>query len=325
MVLLALPLIIPACSSCSYVDTHSIDSASPPNHDDPHKPLLASNNLQNESNAVTEKTMEQQVQRTSCGTILDKGRLVVLGEEHSAKRLIGCVDFWLYYTAYFCGATVGLVYSNNLGQIAQSLHQQSQLTMLLAVYSSFSFFGRLLSALPDLLHSWKASFARTGWLAAALVPMPMAFFLMWKQQDGSTLVVGTALIGLSSGFIFAAAVSVTSELFGPNSIGVNHNILITNIPLGSLLYGQIAAMVYDANGQRMTVTDNHTGIIDTMIVCMGMKCYSTTFFVWGCITFLGLASSMVLFIRTKPAYASTAASRSSCKHLTKFPVNRETP
>jgi hypothetical protein len=64
------------------------------------------------------------------------------------------VDFWLYYTAYFCGATVGLVYSNNLGQIAQSLHQQSQLTMLLAVYSSCSFFGRLLSALPDLLHRY---------------------------------------------------------------------------------------------------------------------------------------------------------------------------
>jgi MFS family permease len=158
------------------------------------------------------------------------------------------------------------------------------------------------------------SLARTGWLAAALVPMPMAFFLMRKQQDGSTLAVGTALIGLSSGFIFAAAVSVTSELFGPNSIGVNHNILITNIPLGSLLYGQIAAQVYDANGQRMRVRDNRTGMIDTMIVCMGVKCYSTTFFVWGCITLLGLASSILLFIRTKPAYFSTA-SRSSCKHL----------
>jgi hypothetical protein len=78
----------------------------------------------------------------------------VLGEEHTAKRLIGRVDFWLYYTAYFCGATVGLVYSNNLGQIAESLHHQSQLTMLLAVYSSFSFFGRLLSALPDFLHRY---------------------------------------------------------------------------------------------------------------------------------------------------------------------------
>ncbi|KAG2622615.1 protein NUCLEAR FUSION DEFECTIVE 4-like [Panicum virgatum] len=308
MVLLALPLIIPACSSCS----HGPDPASPLNHDDPHKPLLTSNNHQTVADAVMEKTMDHQLQGNCCGTILHKGRLAVLGDEHSAKRLIGCVDFWLYYIAYFCGATVGLVYSNNLGQIAQSLHQQSRLTMLLAVYSSFSFFGRLLSALPDVLHR-TVSLARTGWLAAALVPMPMAFFLMWKQQDGSALVVGTALVGLSSGFIFAAAVSVTSELFGPNSVGVNHNILITNIPLGSFLYGQIAAMVYDSNGQRMSVMDNRTGTIDTMIVCMGAKCYSTTFFVWGCITLLGLASSIVLFKRTKPAYATTAG-RSSCKH-----------
>jgi len=167
------------------------------------------------------------------------------------------------------------------------------------------------------------SLARTGWLAAALVPMPMAFFLMWKQQDASALVIGTALVGLSSGFIFAAAVSVTSELFGPNSVGVNHNILITNIPLGSFLYGQIAAMVYDANGQRMSVMDNRTGTIDTMIVCMGAKCYSTTFFVWGCITLLGLASSIVLFRRTKPAYATAASRSSSCKHLQQ--VSRETP
>ncbi|WVZ54798.1 hypothetical protein U9M48_005544 [Paspalum notatum var. saurae] len=313
MVLLALPLIIPACSSCSYLDTHGPDSASPPNHDDPHKPLLDSNNHQMEPDAMMQKTMEHQLEGSSCGTILGKGCLVVLGEEHSAKKLIRSVDFWLYYTAYFCGATVGLVYSNNLGQIAQSLHQQSQLTMLLAVYSSCSFFGRLLSALPD-LSPRNVSLARTGWLAAALLPMPMAFFLMWKQQDVSSLVAGTAIVGLSSGFIFAAAVSVTSELFGPNSVGVNHNILITNIPLGSFLYGQIAALVYDANGQKMTVVDNRTGIIDTMIVCMGVKCYSTTFFVWGCVTLLGLASSIVLFIRTKTAYA-TDASRSSCKHI----------
>ena len=148
MVLLALPLIIPACSSCS----HGPDPASPLNHDDPHKPLLTSNNHQTVADAVMEKTMDHQLQGNCCGTILHKGRLAVLGDEHSAKRLIGCVDFWLYYIAYFCGATVGLVYSNNLGQIAQSLHQQSRLTMLLAVYSSFSFFGRLLSALPDVLH-----------------------------------------------------------------------------------------------------------------------------------------------------------------------------
>jgi MFS family permease len=139
----------------------------------------------------------------------------------------------------------------------------------------------------------------------------MAFFLLWNSEGENTLVAGTALIGLSSGFIFAAAVSVTAELFGPNSIGMNHNILITNIPLGSLLYGQIAALVYDANGLRKMVQDNGTGRVETMIVCMGARCYSTTFLVWGCITLLGLASSIALFFRTRQAYADR---RSSFKH-----------
>jgi hypothetical protein len=94
-----------------------------------------------------QKTVEHQPEDCCCGAILGKGHIVVLGEEHSAQKLIHSVDFWLYYTAYFCGVTVGLVYSNNLGQIAQS-----RLTMLLGVYSSCSFFGRLLSALPDFLH-----------------------------------------------------------------------------------------------------------------------------------------------------------------------------
>uniref|UniRef100_A0A0A9ELY1 NFD4 C-terminal domain-containing protein n=1 Tax=Arundo donax TaxID=35708 RepID=A0A0A9ELY1_ARUDO len=152
MALLVLPLIVTASSSCSHVDTHDPDPASPLNHDDPKKPLLLDNDHQMESDGMMKKTAEHQMQDCCCGTILEKGRVVVLGEEHSAKKLIRCVDFWLYYTAYFCGATVGLVYSNNLGQIAQSLHQQSRLTMLLAVYSSCSFFGRLLSALPDFLH-----------------------------------------------------------------------------------------------------------------------------------------------------------------------------
>ncbi|NP_001350569.1 uncharacterized protein LOC102717189 [Oryza brachyantha] len=320
IILLVLPLIIPASSSCFHMGTHTPDPAVPLNHDDPQRPLLLNNDHRTESNDMMQKRVEHQMQDCCLGVILEKGRMLVLCEEHSAKKLIRCVDFWLYYTAYFCGATVGLVYSNNLGQIAQSFHMQSQLTMLLAVYSSCSFFGRLLSALPDFLHR-KVSFARTGWLAAALVPMPMAFFLMWKLHDINTLVAGTAVVGLSSGFIFAAAVSVTSELFGPNSIGMNHNILITNIPLGSLLYGQIAALVYDANGLKMSVIDNRNGMIETTVVCMGAKCYSTTFFVWGCITLLGLVSSIILFFRTRTAYTA-AAGQQVVTTLAKFRDDR---
>ncbi|KAL9268519.1 NUCLEAR FUSION DEFECTIVE 4-like protein [Drosera capensis] len=233
-----------------------------------------------------------------CGSVIGNDQLVMLGEEHPAWFLLQRLDFWLYYVAYFCGGTIGLVFSNNLGQIAQSLGNSSQTTTLITLYSSFSFFGRLLSAAPDYIRT-KIYFARTGWLAIALIPTPIAFFLLAGSGSSVALHTGTALIGLSSGFIFAAAVSITSELFGPKSVGVNHNILITNIPIGSFLYGLLAAVVYDAN------TSTSDGIIEMTtdsMVCYGRNCYFLTFVWWGCTSLVGLASSILLFMRTRPAY-----------------------
>ncbi|KAL6008597.1 hypothetical protein ACLOJK_034111 [Asimina triloba] len=220
----------------------------------------------------------------------------MVGEEHTVRMVIGRLDFWLYYLAYFCGGTMGIVYSNNLGQIAQSLGFTSD--SLVTLYSLCSFFGRLLSAAPDFL-PLRFYFARTGWLALALVLTPASLFLLAATPGGYGLRGGTAMIGLSSGFIFAAATSITSELFGPNSFGVNHNILITNIPLGSLIYGSLAALIYDANGS--STTGENISLADA-VVCMGRQCYRETFVLWGCISVVGLAASLVLFLRTRSAY-----------------------
>jgi NADH:ubiquinone oxidoreductase subunit 4 (subunit M) len=132
----------------------------------------------------------------------------------------------------------------------------------------------------------------------ALVPTPIGFFLLASSGSEAVLRAGTGLIGLSSGFLFSAAVSITSELFGPNSAGVNHNILITNIPLGSLLYGLLAALVYDSNAGGSGLS----GFLGETMICMGRKCYSQTFIWWGCISFVGLVSSTLLFLRTRLAY-----------------------
>ncbi|XP_010536261.1 PREDICTED: protein NUCLEAR FUSION DEFECTIVE 4-like [Tarenaya hassleriana] len=245
---------------------------------------------------MPQKSMDEWEDNSCCRKIVTKDQLEMLGEEHYLSLLVRRLDFWLYYTAYFCGGTIGLVYSNNLGQIAQSLGQSSNTTTLVTLYSSFSFFGRLLSATPDYIRA-KVYFARTGWLAIALLPTPVAFFLLASSGHASALQAGTALIGLSSGFIFAAAVSITSELFGPNSVGVNHNILITNIPIGSLIYGFLAALVYDSHGMSKI-----TAVASDSVICMGRECYMLTFVWWGCLSVLGLASSFVLFLRTRRAY-----------------------
>ncbi|PNY08706.1 hypothetical protein L195_g005238 [Trifolium pratense] len=152
-------------------------------------------------------------------SVLEKEKIIMLGEEHTTKMLIRRWDFWLYFIAYFCGGTIGLVYSNNLGQISQSLGHNSLTSSLVTLYSTCSFFGRLLAAAPDLLSS-KIHFARTGWFAAALIPTPIAFILLAISGTKTALQLGTSLIGLSSGFVFSAAVSITSELFGPNSVGL---------------------------------------------------------------------------------------------------------
>ncbi|KAL7238312.1 hypothetical protein ACSBR2_004423 [Camellia fascicularis] len=235
--------------------------------------------------------------RGCCVDLIEKDQLTVLGEEHPAKWVVRRRDFWLYYLAYFCGGTIGLVYSNNLGQISQSLGYSSQTSSIVTLYSACSFFGRLLSAAPDFLRD-KVYFARTGWFMLALVPTPIAFLLLSLSGSRTALVAATAMIGLSSGFVFAAAVSITSELFGPNSAGVNHNILITNIPLGSILYGLVAALVYDANID----SSNQVVLMGESMVCMGRECYFDTFVLWGCMSLLGLASSFLLFLRTKHAY-----------------------
>ncbi|XP_010529278.1 PREDICTED: protein NUCLEAR FUSION DEFECTIVE 4-like [Tarenaya hassleriana] len=244
---------------------------------------------------VAQKSMDE-AEEGCFWKIIAKDQLEMLGEEHPLGLLVRQLDFWLYYIVYFCGGTIGLVYSNNLGQIAQSLGQSSNITTLVTLYSSFSFFGRLLSATPDYIRA-KVYFARTGWLAIALLPTPVALFLLASSGQASALQAGTALMGLSSGFIFAAAVSITSELFGPNCVGVNHNILITNIPVGSLVYGFLAALVYDSHGGLKV-----KAVTLDSVVCMGRECYLPTFVWWGILSVLGLASSVVLFLRTRRAY-----------------------
>lgn len=139
---------------------------------------------------------------------------------------------------------------------------------------------------------------RTGRLALALVPMPIAFLLLVLSDSFNGLRVATGLIGICSGFLVSTAIKITSELFGSESSGINHNILITNIPLGSLLYGVIASLIYDEHIR----TSKYGDLDEGPTVCIGRKCYYQTFVLWGCISLIGLACSFLLFLRTKPAY-----------------------
>ncbi|KAL0435027.1 UNVERIFIED_CONTAM: protein NUCLEAR FUSION defective [Sesamum radiatum] len=208
-------------------------------------------------------------------------------EEIGAKVMVRRVEFWLYFFVYLFGATLGLVYLNNLGQIAES-RGCSGTSSLVSLSSAFSFFGRLLPSLLDYFFpKSKRGLSRAGAMGAVMAPMCGAFFLLLNAHDVS-LYASTASIGICTGAITSISVSTTTQLFGAKNFGVNHNILVSNIPIGSFLFGDFAAVLYNRGR-------NVSGEGD----CFGPKCYQTTFIIWGSLCVLGTVLAFILHARTK--------------------------
>ncbi|XP_019178729.1 PREDICTED: protein NUCLEAR FUSION DEFECTIVE 4-like [Ipomoea nil] len=215
--------------------------------------------------------------------------VIVVVEEVEWKDLVKRGDFWLYFLVYFLGATLGLVYLNNLGQIAES-RGFSNASLLVSLSSSFGFFGRLLPSLYDYFFSMsKNKISRPASIAVMMAPMCGAFFLLLHGGHGC-LYTSTAIIGVCTGAITSVAVSTTTELFGAKNFGVNHNILVTNIPIGSFIFGDFAAYVYKRQGRISGGSDG---------ICTGMQCFHTTFVVWGCLCFFGTCLAVLFHSRTR--------------------------
>ncbi|KAK4355953.1 hypothetical protein RND71_024924 [Anisodus tanguticus] len=213
-------------------------------------------------------------------------------EEIGAKKMLMRLDFWLYFLIYLFGATLGLVYLNNLGQIADT-RGCTATSSLVSLSSSFGFFGRLLPSLFDYLFSRsKYAISRPATIAVIQAPMTCAFFLLLNNSH-IALYISTAIIGICTGAITSISVSQTTELFGTKNFGVNHNIVVANIPIGSCLFGDLAAMLYRRQGNS---TSTYEGS------CLGMKCFQTTFVIWGCLCFLGTCLAFILHTRTKKFY-----------------------
>ncbi|XP_030524407.2 protein NUCLEAR FUSION DEFECTIVE 4 [Rhodamnia argentea] len=211
-------------------------------------------------------------------------------EELGVGAMVRRVEFWLYFFVYLLGATIGLVFLNNLGQIAES-RGCSNAPSLVALSSSFGFFGRLIPSLFDcLLARRKYMVARPASIAGLMAPMVGAYFLLLSPAMAA-LYTSTAVIGICTGAITSIAVATTTELFGTENFSVNHNIVVANIPIGSFVFGYAAALLY----RRRSPGGSEK--------CMGTECYGTTFIIWGCLCLLGTVLALVLYARTRKFYS----------------------
>lgn len=215
---------------------------------------------------------------------------VCVKEEIGVKEMVRRVEFWLYVFVYLFGVTLGLVYMNNLGQIAES-RGYDDTSSLVSIASAFGFFGRLVPSLMDYTFSrTDLMVSRPASIALMMAPISASFFLLLIPTTLS-LYTSTAVLNLCTGSITSISVSLTTELFGKKNFSVNHNIIVANIPIGSFLFGDMAAILYR----------RHVG--ESGGRCMGMECYQTTFVIFGCLCFLGTIMAWVLHLNTKKFYS----------------------
>lgn len=123
-----------------------------------------------------------------------------------------------------------------------------------------------------------------------MAPTAASFFLLINTSK-FILYVSTATISICTGAVTSVAVATTSDLVGAKNFSINHNIVVTNIPIGSFVLGYFAGFLY----QRASDV-GHGG------ACMGSRCYSITFLIWGSICSLGMVLSLALYVRTRKLY-----------------------
>ncbi|KAH8490551.1 hypothetical protein H0E87_022914 [Populus deltoides] len=251
--------------------------------------------LNGEMKVYIEENVGDHVERIESGVKVEDDHTregeVGAKEEIGVMLMLKRVNFWLYFFVYLSGATLGLVYLNNLGQIAES-RGCSGTSSLVSLSSSFGFFGRLMPSLLDFfLSKSRYKISRPACIGVLMAPMAGAFFLLLDTANIS-LYISTAIIGVCTGAITSISVSTTTELFGTKNFSVNHNVVVANIPIGSFLFGYSAALLYHREG-------NEDG------KCMGMECYRNTFILWGSLCLFGTFLALVLHARLRKSHSHT--------------------
>ncbi|KAF2322745.1 hypothetical protein GH714_030103 [Hevea brasiliensis] len=238
-------------------------------------------------------------------------RKPVIGEDHTIFEAMMKLDFWILFVSFLCGVGTGLAVMNNMGQIGLALGY-ADVSIFVSLTSIWGFLEGLVRALSQSSSSrvsssdfmWKAGTPRPLWNAASQILMAVGYILMAIAMPGS-LYIGSIVVGICYGVRLAVTVPTASELFGLKYYGLIYNILILNLPLGSLLFsGLLAGLLYDAEATPIPGGGN---------TCVGAHCYRAVFIIMAISCVIGFGLDVLLAIRTKQLYSKIQASKRSKK------------
>ncbi|KAJ2743550.1 hypothetical protein GGI20_003655 [Coemansia sp. BCRC 34301] len=194
----------------------------------------------------------------------------------------------------FLCAGIGVFYNNNIGTIVNALYfsstdepdpsaAQRLINHHVAVVSLGSFVGRLaIGAVTDLgKRFW--GLPRSGILVFVVFCMVLSQIIAGAAESLTTLLVGSALTGLSYGFLFGIMPTLVSVWFGTSHFGSNWGMTTVFIGFSGQGLGAFFGYVYDSNMPDQDPSK-----------CKGGACYRDAFVLSMGVGMLGLLAAIVL-------------------------------
>jgi hypothetical protein len=176
--------------------------------------------------------------------------------------------FWILFLTFACGSGNGLMYTNNVGNLIESINDKvfdknylkDFTSQCISIYSVANGLGRILMGFSDY-----APFKRGYFVIVALIFMTASQLISaFLINFLSTIRYTSALVGLSYGMVWSITPTLVSEIFGPKEFALIWGWFALAPTLGSVVFNSIAGKVYQSH-----VTVGKT--------CFGSSCYFSSF------------------------------------------------
>ncbi|KAJ2579397.1 hypothetical protein GGF44_001126 [Coemansia sp. RSA 1694] len=236
----------------------------------------------------------------SSSQVVSDPRGTLDGIDYDTARELGGMSYLrdpeaqLLALVLFLCAGIGVFYNNNIGTIVNALYfsstddpdpsaAQRLINHHVAVVSLGSFVGRLaIGAVTDLgKRFW--GLPRSGILVVVVFCMVMSQIIAGAAESLTTLLVGSALTGLSYGFLFGIMPTLVSVWFGTSHFGSNWGMTTVFIGFSGQGLGAFFGYIYDSNMPDQDPSK-----------CKGGACYRDAFVLSMGVGMLGLLAAIIL-------------------------------
>eukprot|EP00934_Nitzschia_sp_Nitz4_P004147 Nitzschia sp. Nitz4//scaffold12_size214221//4994//6859//NITZ4_001472-RA/size214221-processed-gene-0.284-mRNA-1//1//CDS//3329534936//4137//frame0 len=227
--------------------------------------------------------------------------------DRNLQQMLRSPTAWLllWTTTILVGG--GIVETNNLGQMVESLHFPSVVTPAsLSLFSVSQSAGRVATgAISEAALRFNTKqcglekgIPRPFFLAVASMVGVIAHLLLAVSSEEFFFVVGIALSGFAFGSAWPMMVLMVGEIYGTRNLAANYMFFdgFTSAAGTVMLSKILTQAVYDSH------TDAHDAVDDDAMTCFGGGCFRLTHVVIALLSASGIVSSLMLQRATLHVY-----------------------